>query len=90
MPSLPSSSTKAESEHRELGGDRLVGRPTAVTAADRRVFAARRRGRRMRRVVLAEPPALTGRIAMTPAMPLVRDALVEGMPMAPATKINVV
>jgi monoamine oxidase len=44
----------------------------------------------MRRVVLAEPPALAGRIAMTPAMPLVRDALVEGMPMAPATKINVV
>jgi hypothetical protein len=58
-----------------------------VTAADRRVFAARRRRP-------ADAPrhacgaAGAGRIAMTPAMPLVRDALVEGMPMGPATKIN--
>ena len=57
-----------------VGRDRLVRGPRTVTTADGRIFAARR-------VVLAVPPALAGRIATTPPMPLVRNALVEGMPM---------
>lgn len=62
----------------DWSGDRAT-----VTTADGRMFAARR-------VVLAVPPALTGRIAMTPPMPLVRNALVEGMPMGSVIKINIV
>jgi monoamine oxidase len=54
-----------------------------VTTADARVFTARR-------VVVAVPPPLAGRIATTPELPEVRRALVEGMPMGSVIKINVV
>src|SRR5262245_13259462 len=54
-----------------------------VTAADERVFTARR-------AVLAVPPPLAGRIATSPEMPEVRRALVEGMPMGSVIKVNVV
>jgi monoamine oxidase len=54
-----------------------------VTTRDRRTFTARR-------VILAVPPPLSAKIAMTPELPAARQALVDGMPMGSVIKINVV
>ncbi|MGH3698702.1 MAG: flavin monoamine oxidase family protein [Pseudonocardiaceae bacterium] len=59
------------------------GERVAVTTRDGCRFPARR-------VVLAVPPVLAGNIAMTPAMPSARDALVAGMPMGSVMKVNVI
>ncbi len=59
------------------------GPKAVVTTRGGRSFEARR-------VVLAVPPALAGRITMTPELPERRRALVDGMPMGSVIKINVV
>ena len=62
----------------DWSGDRTV-----VTTRDRRTVTARR-------VILAVPPPLAAKIAMTPELPAARRALVDGMPMGSVIKINVV
>ena len=42
---------------------------------------------RARRVIVAVPPALAGRIDYTPALPPARDALTQRMPMGSTTKL---
>ncbi|HEY2794899.1 MAG TPA: FAD-dependent oxidoreductase [Micromonosporaceae bacterium] len=54
-----------------------------VTTADGRELRAKR-------VIMAIPQHLTGRIAMTPELPAARKALVTGLPMGSVIKINVV
>jgi len=62
----------------DWSGDRVV-----VTTRYRRTVTARR-------VILAVPPPLAAKIAMTPELPAARRALVDGMPMGSVIKINVV
>ena len=80
--------TVAERLAAQLGGQlRLNAAVRAVVKDDNGVLVHHRRGTvRGRRLIIAIPPALAGRIEYEPALPVARDQLTQRMPMGSVCK----